>query len=121
MTAYEYMDLAYSGFGLVHTTVSLVIAILSGYLVVAYTVGSKLTRLQVSALNIAYSVWASYLGASGALDFIRARSLVTAAAELNAHISTPTAYMVHFYVSIGLLMWLASLWFMWIVRRAKAE
>ena len=121
MTAYEYMDLTNSSFGLANEAVSLSIAILSGYLVVAYTVGSNLSRLQVSALNIAYSIWTLYLLTSGAINFIRGRSLLTAAAELDAQFPTPLAYMVHVFVFIGLLIWLASLWFMRSVRHPKSE
>jgi len=121
MTAYEYTDLAYTGFGLAGEAVSLSIAILSGYLVVAYTVGSKLTRWQVSALNMAYSIWCLYLLASGATNFIRSRNLLALAAELDAQLPTPLVYMVHSFVFIGLMIWLTSLWFMWSVRDPKTE
>jgi hypothetical protein len=121
MTAYEYMDLAYSGFSGAETVVSLWIAILSGYLVVAYAIGSKLTRLQVTVLNIAYSVWSIYLALSGTLSLIRARSYLMFAAELDPQLSSPVAYFVHGYVSISLLLWLTSLWFMWSVRHAETE
>ena len=121
MTAYEYMDLAYSGFSATATMVSLMIAVLSGYLVVAYAIGSNLTRLQVTALNIAYSIWTIYLLLSGTINLIRARYHLILAAELDQQLSSPVAYIVHGYVSIGLLLWLTSLWFMWSVRHPKTE
>ena len=77
------MDLAYSGFSGAETVVSLWIAVLSGYLVVAYAIGSKLTRLQVTVFNIAYSVWSIYLALSGTISLIRARSYLMFAAELD--------------------------------------
>ena len=115
------MDLAYSAFSAAATVVSLLIAVLSGYLVVAYTIGAKLTRLQVTGLNIAYSIWSIYLGLSGTINLIRARSYLVFAAELEQRLSAPVAYIVHGYVSIATLLWLTSLWFMWSVRHSKAE
>ena len=121
MTAYEYMDLAYSGLSQSAAMVSLLIAVLSGYLIVAYIIGSNLTRLQVSVLNIAYSIWALFLILSGTINLVRARSHLILAAELDQQLSPPMAYIVHGYVSIALLLWLASLWFMWDIRHPKKE
>lgn len=119
MTAYEYMDLAYSGLSLATTMVSLWIAVLSGYLIAAYTIGSNLTRWQASVLNIAYSIWGFYLLFSGATNLHRAHSHITVAAELDQQISAPAAYVLHGYAIVGLLLWMSSLWFMWSVRHPK--
>jgi hypothetical protein len=121
MTAYEYMDLAYSAFSAAATIVSLLIAVLSGYLVVAYVIGSNLTRVQVTVLNAAYSIWSIYLMLNGTINLSRARSYLISAAELDQQLSPPVPYIVHGYVSIGLLLWLTSLWFMWSVRHPKSE
>lgn len=118
MSAYEYMDLAYSAWMASIAIVSLWIAVLSGYLVVAYTVGANLTRIQVSVLNIAYSIWALYLLFSGVIYLVRARSHLLAAAEL-VEVEPPLRFMLHGYASMGILLWLASLWFMWSIRRTK--
>ncbi len=119
MTAYEYMDLAYSGFSEVTTIVSLMIAVLSGYLVVAYTIGSNLTRVQVAVLNFAYSIWTIYLILSGLMQLIRARYHLTLAGELDQNLLSTSPYFVHGFVSIGLLLWLTSLWFMWSIRHPR--
>ena len=116
MTVYEYMDLVYSGFSMATVMVSLLVAVLSGYLVVAYVVGSNLTRIQVSVLNCAYSIWTLYLILSGAVNLVRARDHLLSASELDQQIVAPIAFMTHGYVSIALLLWLTSLWFMWDVR-----
>ena len=121
MTAYEYMDLAYSGFSSAATMVSLLVAVLSGYLIVAYAIGSNLTRLQVTVLNIVYSIWTIYILMSGFISLTRTRHHIILAVELDQQLSSPVALIVHGYVSIGLMLWLTSLWFMWSVRHPKPE
>ena len=119
MTAYEYIDLAHSDFSSAATMVSLLIAVLSGYLVVAYAIGSNLTRVQVTVLNIAYSIWSIYILLSGIISLTRARHHIILAAELDQQLSSPVAYVAHGYVSIGMMLLLTSLWFMWSVRHPK--
>jgi hypothetical protein len=118
-TAYEYMDLAYSGFAVATGAISLFIAVLSGYLVVAYTVGSNLTRLQVSVLNVTYSIWLLFIGSNGTMNLVRARAHIVESLELVQHGVPPAVYVVHVYVAIVLLLWLTSMWFMWSIRHAK--
>ena len=119
MTAYEYMDLAYSGFAAAIAVASLAMAVLSGYLVVAYTVGSKLTRLQVSVLNVTYSLWYLYIASNGTMNLIRARAYIVESLELVQHGFTLAPYVVHARVAITLLLWVTSLWFMWSMRHPK--
>lgn len=121
MTAYEYMDLAYSGFSVATAIVSLSIAVLSGYLVIAYTVGSNLTRLQISVLNVTYSIFYLYIASNGIMNLVRARAHIIESLELVQHGVTPAPYVVHTRVFITPLLWLTSLWFMWSMRHPKKD
>ncbi len=121
MTVYEHMDLVYSGFSMATVMVSLLVAVLSGYLVIAYVIGPNLTHLQVSVLNVTYSIWTLYLILSGTVMLVRARDHLISASELDQQIFAPVAYMTHGYVSIALFLWLTSLWFMWDVRHQKPD
>ena len=56
MTAYEYLDLAQGSNANSLAMVSFGFAILCGYLIVAYAVGSKLSRPQVTALTAIYTI-----------------------------------------------------------------
>jgi hypothetical protein len=121
MTAYEYMDLAYSGLSLSITISSIFIVVLSSYLVVAYTIGPKFTRLQVSALNVIYSIWLLFLASTGSMNLYRARAHIIESLELVQQDFPLPPYVVHVRLTVTLLLWLTSLWFMWSMRHPKAE
>jgi len=55
LTEYEMADLAMSAQATATPTTALFITILSGYLIVAWLVGEKLTRAQVIFINILFS------------------------------------------------------------------
>lgn len=119
MTAYEYLDVAQSNFSNALANVSLAIAVLSGYLVVAYTVGVKLTRTQVSVLNTNYVIWMLYILASGGTGLANGYARATVAKEMLGESPLLLSYPVHMYVLIGFLLLTTSLWFMWSVRQPK--
>lgn len=106
------------------THASIFLTLISGYLVVAYLVGEKLTRLQVSIATAIYIVAATYEGLFLASTF---RALVLAR---ESYLKLEPAFSDSAFVvvrgdQIGLVVLfagvLAPLWFMWSVRHAKKE
>jgi len=121
MTPYEYLDIANGN--LSHTTalVSLAIAVLSGYVVVAYSVGDKLTRTQVFALNTSYIIWSSYLLLSGGLNLRSAFDNWAIGYEMLGKPWGTIPAGVYVFYGVGFIVFSTSLWFMWSVRHPKTE
>ena len=104
------------------TGLGLYLSILSGYLIIAYLVGAKLTRLQVWIVTTLF-IWSS---ASVSLWFAawwgRALEFALEAKKLNPERqvdNSPEALLV-----FTLMLWggiVASLFFMWSVRHPKTE
>ena len=121
MTPYEYLDISQSNLSNSIAIVSLSIAVLSGYVVVAYMVGAKLTRTQVMLLNFNYTLWSLYLLASGGAALANGLARIRKATEMLGETVSLVPYSIYFYYCIGLTLVLTSLWFMWSVRRPKTE
>ena len=105
-----------------HTAIFL--TLISGYLVVAYLAGAKLTRLQVSIATSMYVVAAAYEGLFMA-SIMRAMALARESyLKLNPSFSD-SAFVAVRGDQIGLVILLAGvltpLWFMWSVRHARSE
>jgi hypothetical protein len=109
--------------GLVANDLALWTGVLFGYLLVAYFVGSQLTRVQAAILN------ALYLAVSGASVF----SLLTGGLTIagfadqyamvsgNEKIATVSPEYTFFGIALNIACIVASLYFMWSVRHPKAE
>jgi hypothetical protein len=73
MTAADWLEFFNSSYANGLTSQVTILTLVSGYLVVAYTVGKKLTSLQVSIANIVYvggsstTLWANYQSMVNAL------------------------------------------------------
>ena len=95
---------------------------LSGYLIVAYLVGAKLTRAQVVVVNCLYvpAMLASAAGAFGAVS--KAAQYASALKEIKPDdvifLSQSNAFVSLAFSTTFLL---ASLWFMWDIRHRKTE
>jgi len=61
MTQYELADLAQSAFGNATSAFAVNLSILSGYLIVSYLVGDKLSRTQVVILNSLFVLTAGFI------------------------------------------------------------
>jgi hypothetical protein len=124
MTEYELMDVIVSRFSNMTDQSALYFALVSGYLIAAFFVGARLTRLQVIVVNSLFIMWTVGLliGWSTALE---------ATLDLDAAIrqlESPTiidstmdgaaasAYLFSIVQTIGII---ASLIFMWSVRHPK--
>ncbi len=98
------------------------ITLFSGYLLIAFFMGSKLTFFQVSFVNVVFSMM--YLSSSLAivqsipvLNHLTERLNATGSEiPINASTANPATS-----ITIISLMYLGALYFMWTVRRPKAE
>jgi hypothetical protein len=120
MTEYEILDVIVSRFSSMTEQASLYFALVSGYLITAYLVGSKLTRLQVSVINGLYIVWilgivGGYTTTVGAVVDLE-RALMSLGETSSTASNTFYAYSFSVVQLAGLI---ASIVFMWAVRNPK--
>jgi len=122
MTEYELGDLMISALNGATAVIGLIFTIISGYLIVAWTVGEKLTRAQVTMINLLFlsiapmSIW-GWLG-----RYLVAWDLQNRLLELNPQ----TAARVSMYVITGFpiiisMLIIGSMKFMWDIRHPKTE
>jgi hypothetical protein len=150
MTEYEIADLALSnaslikeqaflmqeGGGLVVDNLTLFYSLLFGYLLAAYAIGQKLSRIQVSILTILYLAAVAYNRFFGFIIFresllqqsvtdemLKATSSPTlaSAAILTPDLTSVQAGMLAFVMSFVAMAVLASLLFMWSVRHPRED
>lgn len=121
MTPYEHLDIAMSEISNSLVIISLAIAVLSGYVVIAYAVGAKLTRAQVVVLNVVYSIWGLFLIASGGVALDNGFTRVSHAKSLLGESPILVPFSIPLFYLIGSMIMLSSLWFMWSVRHPKSE
>ena len=122
LTAYELIDIGASMYGNAATMYAIFLTILSGYLIVAYAVGAKLTSLQVTIVNILYIVTAlTTLAALGSFNQAAMEFSLIAAEVRGTEVSLASYFPSHFLVGIDVLLVLGSLKFMWDVRPPGAE
>lgn len=100
------------------------LTVLTGYLLIAFFVGEKLTSLQVSFVNIVFgltylSVWESSSDYLGAADYFR-QSLIAMKSDLPLLQMNMGAHPEFNWV-IACLLTLGAYYFMWSVRHPKAE
>jgi hypothetical protein len=122
MTEYEILDVLVSRFSSMTEQASLYFALVSGYLITAYLVGAKLTRLQVSVVNGLYVVWV--LGIIGGYTttveaVVDLETALLALDRTSSEVSN-TLYSYSFTI-VQIVGLLASILFMWSVRHPKSE
>jgi len=127
MTEYELTSLSYTSISAIQSEESTFLTVLFGYLVAAYFVGAKIPKAQliifnamylVTILGLTFNMWALWGDAYGWISASAALSVGQKAMDESV-VSGET----HTYIANGIYLALiiASLWFMWNVRRAKAE
>ena len=118
MSAYQQCDLAMSLWGLAFSILSLMITIISGYLVVAYMIGSKLKSNQVGIINFIYigvSVFFLLSLLETTLGAIQSQQL---AYEMGLKKNPPPeTYAAFFVFGFFVIAHIATLWFMWTFRK----
>ena len=123
MTEYELTDIIMSRFATMTDQAALYFALISGYLVVAYLVGKRLTLLQVMVVNSLFVVWTLGLLAGWHTTLEAIVELEAAIHELGSfsavnELSFASAYSFSLVQLLGII---ASLIFMWSVRHPKTE
>jgi hypothetical protein len=122
MTVDGLLEAAFVAWGNVATLLALFITIISGYLVVAYIAGDKLTKPQVTLINIIYIAMGGFVGWGCREMSLRASAFEDAAYKMA---SGPVGDLISrgevataIISSFG-LAYLASLKFMWDIRHSK--
>jgi len=125
MTEYEMMDVIVSRFSTMTDQAALYFALVSGYLIAAFVIGARLTRLQVFVVNSLFIMWTVGLligwttALEATLDLDAAiRRLDSPTVGSNMDSAAASAYLFSFVQAIGII---TSLVFMWSVRHPKTE
>jgi len=125
MTEYEMTDIIMSRFGHMTDQASLYFALVSGYLITAYVVGARLTRLQVTVINTLFCLWTlgifgGYINTvSDTIDLEQAiRGVGATLMTGSISDSTFAAYSFAIVQAVGIIV---SLIFMWSVRHPRAD
>lgn len=119
MTEYEIIDLLQQRYAELGTLSTQFFTLVSAYVVAAYLVADKLSRLQLAIVTALYVVW-TFSNSGAVWNAIRAcryylSSLDEMGATLPDDISIPVTLAYLFIVQGGSI--LASLYFMWSRRR----
>ena len=125
MTEYELVDLLRSGVANMLAGQAIYFTQLGSYLLVAYLVGSKLTKFQVSFLNFLLIVM-GVTGMSGFLATLRsnfdARDRLIEMGSSQVTMSTEISSAASFtFVAFRVVVLIGCLVFMWQVRHPKTE
>ena len=121
MTPYEIADLSQTSFSNAMSCYALIISLVSGYLIITYLVGSKLTRFQITLLTsiflfamgfltwsmAAYAYWGNFYAAQGISEAALANLFRT------------TDWTVGAVVMLNLITITMCLLFMWNIRSSK--
>ncbi len=120
MTEYEYAELIATYSSNTGTFFATFLTVLSGYLIAAFVVGSRLSPIQVTILNTGYvvsviiSVWATY---GAGMVQVHYTELLLATAPDSPQLGRDWVMITLAILMLGGL--LASLFFMWNVRHQK--
>jgi len=120
LTPYELIDLGASMYANSATMYAIFLTILSGYLLVAFAIGAKLTSSQVAIVNTLYIVTSlTTLAALASFNQVAMDFSLIAAEIRGVEKSLASYFPSYFIVGIDILLMLASLKFMWDVRHKK--
>jgi hypothetical protein len=122
MSLAELIESSASYYEITVDVLSLYLTATSGYLIVAYLVGSKLTRSQMTIVSILFAVVAS-LSAYAATAWIMRASYFTNQVRA-ADPAIPASPNQFVWVVVGMVLFggiIACLKFMWDVRHPKTE
>ena len=122
MTAYELTDLMFSAINGAVAVNGLIFTLISGYLIVAWTIGEKLTRSQVTMVNLLFLSSAPMTEWGWLGRYLMALDLQNRLIELEPQ----TAERVSMYVISGhpfvtSILIIGSMKFMWDIRHPKTK
>ena len=122
MSEAELLEIANANFGNGVSIMALFLSLLSGYLIVAYIVGSKMTRSQVMIVNTLYIGLGAFLILSMIAFSTNANEQMEIAFEMTTQRSIePNPYLAHIVTSFLAFCLAASLKFMWDIRHPKTD
>lgn len=125
MTEYELLDLMAGAIDSMYDSTTLFLSIASGYLLVAYLAGAKLTKIQtviISALFVvgaAFQCWGLITYEIAIEEYLAAKAVIS---PLTAHqLSIANGNAGTIIASALVAGTLAALYFMWSIRNPKAK
>ena len=123
MTEYEALDLAQSNFSNALATYAVFLSIVSGYLITAYLVGSKLARIQVRLLTLMFLIVVAILiWSMSAYTYwgdVFSISPLARGEDGERTMMAPPSWLPTFLAVINTLTVIGCVFFMWNVRRTK--
>jgi len=125
MTEYELLDLLAGSIDSMYDSVALYLSIVSGYLLVAYLAGNKLTWVQTVIISVLFVAGAGLQG-WGLLtyqlaneEYMAAKAMISPLTEYQQGIANSGGGKI--IASVMATGVVAALYFMWSVRHPKAE
>ena len=124
MTAYELNDLMMSWYAMMGQDANMYLALVSGYLIVAYSIGARLSSVQAMIIDVFFAVWtASHVMAifseMGAVLDIQQMLIDMEAYSFQSPNQSLAIASVFAAIQIGGII--AALYFMWTVRHPRTE
>ena len=124
MTPYELNDLMMAWYAMMGQDANMYLALVSGYLIVAYSIGEKLSSVQAMIINIFFSVWTgshvmAIFSEMGAVLDIQKMLIDMDAYSFQTPKESLAIASVFAAIQIGGIV--ASLYFMWTVRHPKTD
>ena len=125
MTEYELGEMLYNTYDGLWQGSQMYFTLVSAYLVIAYLVGAKLDKAQNLIVTGLYVVWTvgiiqSQYSTSIQMVGITHQLLSSESTFLPAEVGTQTQAGVYTFLIVQVLGLLASLYFMWTVRRSRS-
>jgi len=123
MTEYELSEVVIGYTSNIDQSTAVMISVLSAYLVVAYTIGAKLTRFQAAFISAGFiMVFAGILSAQYfyMTELLYATDQLQSVKDFENHISKASGnVIVLVFYAVRLLFLSGALYFMWNVRHPK--
>ena len=123
MTAFELNDLMMSWYAMMGQDASMYLALVSGYLLVAYYIGSNLSKAQCLVVSVFFTVWSfSHVGAllSEMRAVMEIQEQLINMGEFYFQTPQESLYLSLLFALIQAAGIIAALYFMWSVRQAEA-
>jgi hypothetical protein len=122
MEGIELIEAAGTYYGLGVDVLTLYITITSGYLIVAYLIGDKLTKTQVAIVNTLYIVMSSITAYGTTIWIVRGAYFSLQQSAIEVGMPLHATYIVPAMIGVFMIGGIVTcLKFMWDVRHPKAE
>jgi hypothetical protein len=120
MTTYEMADLAQNLFANSLSSFAVLLSVVFAYIVSAYLVGAKLTRMQVSMLTFVFVIVAMFTG-WGMAAYVNGGMLLNQLAfpDSGDRFFGPKNWIAPFLFGMNIVVVLVPLKFMWDIRHSK--